>query len=247
MNILITQGSSYKAISISKFLKNHYPNFKIISLMEKTRIFKIHSKYFDVVYYIGRIEDEIISLNEIIKMEKIDIIIPIKNSEMEFWLSSKDAFNDQLYYWGDLENFNKLNDKSSLYRIAKALNINIPKLYSWNDEILSKIVIKPRNLSSSKGVRYVTNKKAMLKLQKSFSNLSNYIIQEYIEGEGIGFSCFCKNGKIILGYGHKRLAEYPISGGSSVYRTNHFDERAVKIAEQLNNCDQMVGVRNGRI
>ena len=59
------------------------------------------------------------------------------------------------------------------------------------------------------------------------------IIQEYIQGEGVGYSVFAKKGKIVSGFGHKRLAEYPVSGGSSVYRENYENEEIRSVSEKI--------------
>ena len=50
---------------------------------------------------------------------------------------------------------------------------------------------------------------------------------------GVGFSFYCKNGEIITSTGHRRLAEYPITGGPSSYRENYYDERFHDIASKI--------------
>ncbi len=232
MNILITQYTSYKAICIAKFIKLNYSTFKIIGITQGDKTPALGSKYFDKVYALQDFQATD-KLREIIVNEEINILFPIRNSEMDFWLSRKNEFKDILSYWGDEESFKKLNDKLALYTIAQSLGIKTPASYSWVDIPDLKVVVKPRNLSSSRGVKYISNKKEFLSLKNKLNNHSDYIIQEYVEGKGIGYSCFCKDGEIITGYGHKRLAEYPVSGGSSVYRETYNDERLKEITEKL--------------
>ena len=43
---------------------------------------------------------------------------------------------------------------------------------------------------------------------------NKYIIQEYICGEGVGFSGFFDKGKVVVGHAHLRVAEYPHTGGT---------------------------------
>lgn len=232
MNILITHYTSYKAICIAKFIKLNYSTFKIIGMAEGDKTTLLCSKYFDKVIVLldFKASDE---LREIIKNEKVDILFPIRNSEMDFWLNRKKEFKDILSYWGDEESFKKLNDKFTLYNIAQSLGVKTPASYTWDDVPDLKVVVKPRNLSSSKGVKYISNKKEFLSLKNETQNRSDYVIQEYIEGKGIGYSCFCRNGDIIIGYGHKRLAEYPVTGGSSVYRETYNDDRLKQTAAKL--------------
>ncbi|MHA1396066.1 MAG: hypothetical protein ACTSRZ_21385, partial [Promethearchaeota archaeon] len=47
------------------------------------------------------------------------------------------------------------------------------------------------------------------------------------------YSVYAINGKIKIGYGHIRLAEFPVSGGSSVYRESFYDNRMKEIAEKI--------------
>ncbi len=49
----------------------------------------------------------------------------------------------------------------------------------------------------------------------------DYVIQEYVTGEGIGFSGFFKEGRPLVTYAHRRVAEHPVSGGSSAVRERY--------------------------
>ena len=82
-------------------------------------------------------------------------------------------------------------------------------------------VLKPKISSSSKGVEYVFDEPKRVALQAKIKDETQYIIQQYVAGAGVGYSVFCKNGKATAGYGHIRLMEFPVSGGSSVYRDSY--------------------------
>jgi len=124
-----------------------------------------------------------------------------------------------------------LHNKQKLHKLAESIGIDTPISYKSYNESVIPFVCKPVNLSSSKGVKYFFNKED--KKKHSNSEFSDYIFQEYIEGFGCGYSVYAKNGVIISGYGHKRLAEFPISGGTSVYRTGFYDDRMKDVAEKI--------------
>ena len=44
------------------------------------------------------------------------------------------------------------------------------------------------------------------------------LLQEYIEGEGFGYFALIDKGELLAQFAHRRLREYPLSGGSSTLR-----------------------------
>ena len=219
---------------ICKYLKERYGNVNIYSFDARpfTRYFR--TKYSDKHYIIER-SAYLESVLDILRKDNIDLFIPIHSSEMDVILQNKHKAEAEkvLAYWGSYESFKILNDKDRLYNLARRLNINVPKRYDNIEAAQVKCVIKPVNQSSSKGVKYFFDQEKLDEAKSDLSSRKDIIIQEYIQGEGIGYSVFAKNGKIVTGSGHKRLAEYPISGGSSVYRENYENEKIRSISEKI--------------
>lgn len=217
---------------ICKFLKEKYGNVNIYSFdtCPFTRYFR--TKYSDKHYIIER-SAYLESVLDILKKDNIDLFIPIHSSEMDMILQNKHKAARALAYWGSYESFNILNDKDRLYELARGLNINVPERYNNIEEARVNCVIKPVNQSSAKGVRYFFDQEKLDEAKSDLASMKDIIIQDYIQGEGIGYSVFANNGKIITGYGHKRVAEYPISGGSSVYRENYENEGIRAISEKI--------------
>jgi len=152
---------------------------------------------------------------------------------MDIVLQNKDKAEKALAYWGSYESFGILSDKDRLYELAKELNINVPKRFNDIEEAQVNCVIKPVNQSSARGVRYFFDQEKLDKAKAHLSSKKDIIVQEYIRGEAVGYSVFARNGKIISGFGHKRLAEYPVSGGSSVYRENYENEEIQAVSEKI--------------
>ena len=224
MKILIGEISSYKAIVIMRFVKQHYPSVVIYSYDTKLFTQKYHSKYSDKHFIVsaGNIEDD---LSTIVKEHFIDYLFPVINESLSRLWKRKDIFCNALSYLGDIASYEVLNNKMLLHKLAIELGVKVPKRYNNIAEAHIPYVIKPTNLSSAKGVIYVKSKED---IPLSVSETS--ILQQYVNGDGVGFSFYCKDGVIFNSYGHRRLAEYPISGGSSTYREGYINDDMVKMA-----------------
>ncbi len=228
MRVLVGEFSSYKAIVISKFFKLNYNNITVFTYDYKKFTKHIRSKYSDKHFYIdsNHFEEQ---LQSIINNYKIDFFFPVINDSLTKIWNNKANYNHTLDYLGKINSYHILNDKIKLHALAKRLNIVVPRKFNSIEDALIPYIIKPSNLSSSKGLIYVLSENG-IPLNKDTSSM---LIQQYVDGEGVGYSFYCKDGKISNGYGHKRLAEYPVKGGSSTYREPYIDDRMHKVAEKI--------------
>lgn len=227
MNILLGDISSYKAITVAKYICEYYPEIKIYSFDSRSFTKYFHTKYVQKNIIIE--EDNLTAYMLIIKKLDIDFFIPVINSSLSQFWKNKSDFKGALNYLGRFDTYSILNDKANLHKLAYSLKILVPNRYDTIEEAKVPFVIKPTNLSSAKGVLYVNHKN---EIPKDYF-FEKIIIQDFITGIGVGYSFYCKNGEIANGFGHKRLAEYPISGGSSTYRESYEDPRMYKIADKI--------------
>ena len=235
MNILIGDISSYKAIVVAKFIKENYPGIKVYTFDSREFTSRFRTKYSDKNFIIKN--DGLDDYFKIIKENNIDLLFPVINEKLiEFW-QNKNEFNNALSYLGDYSSYQILNDKSQLHALANNLDILVPEKYKNLEVAEAPFVIKPTNLSSSKGMIYI-NKKSDIPANLNFRKK---IIQKFVKGSGVGYSFYCINGKIFNGYGHIRLAEYPIAGGSSTYRTHYTDKRMHEVANKIVKCVNYTG------
>ena len=229
--ILLTKASSYKTIVICKYIKKTYKDFLLFCTDNKVLVEKYHSKYIDRVIIV---DEGVDGLKQIIKNNKIDIFIPTQSSEMGYLLKNKKYFTPLLDYWSDFNDFDDLNDKDKLSDLCRELNIPHPLKYASLKDSLPPFVMKPKISAGSKGVKYIRNLSAKKRIQKNQKiNLDTYIFQEEIKGFGIGYSVFSIDGKILASHGHKRLIEFPISGGSSVLRESYNNKQAIHYAKKI--------------
>jgi len=221
MRVLIGEISSYKAIVIARYIRELYNDVVLIAYDNKRAIRRFHTKYADLYVHVEKEDTEsyILKLAEFVRENSIDFFIPVHSDYIGEILLHKDAFGHSLDYFGDYSDYIKLHEKDKLMGIARECGIRVPKCFETIESAEVPFVVKPTNKSSAKGVRYCLKEhdRDKLKSMNGDDRLHN-ICQEFVAGQGCGYSVYCKKGEILQGYGHLRLAEYPTSGGSSVYR-----------------------------
>jgi len=228
MKLLIGDFSSYKAIVLCRYIKKNYHDISVLTYDSRKYTKYIRSKYSDKHFIIDNamIEQE---LQRLIKENDIDFLFPVINESIPSILENKVSFGKTLDYIGDLKSYHILNDKSVLFEVAKSLDVKVPEKFEDIASARVPFVVKPTNLSSAKGVKYIFSDDE----KPVEMNVDSQIIQEYVEGAGVGYSFYCKEGEILNGYGHKRLSEYPVSGGSSNYRASYVDERMHEMSSKI--------------
>lgn len=231
MKILIGEISSYKAIIICRFIKTNYPDVELLTYDFKPFTKIIRTRYSDAHFVVSE-SNKVKELAEIINSRSVNLFIPVMSSDIELFLANRALFGSALNWLGSLEAYKTLHYKNSLSNLAELLKIRVPKRYGSIKEAQIPFIVKPVKAASAFGVCYVLNEKDLQRLNR-IEEPDKFIIQEYIKGFGAGYSVFSQNGNIITGYGHKRLAEYPITGGSSVYREHYEHDEMIKTAKEI--------------
>ena len=148
----------------------------------------------------------------------------------------------------DFDKISLANDKAALMKFASEIGIPTPFTTTLGDESVEElagritypVVIKFREgellgLDPSERYKIIRTKDAFIKEFNRMHALQEFpLVQQYIEGEGFGVSAvFDKNHKPIQVFCHKRLREYPISGGPSSLCVSIWDEKKVEYAVKL--------------
>lgn len=126
----------------------------------------------------------------------------------------------------DADALDLANDKARLAELARRLRVPVPEEYFPADDaafdaLPYPVVLKPtcgekQGLSAEQ--RYVIARDAQT-ARKAYAAFTfdgqPPVVQQYIAGGGIGYSVLAKGGKIMGSICHKRIREYPLSGGPS--------------------------------
>ena len=140
----------------------------------------------------------------------------------------------------------KANNKGEVMKLAKKLGVPIPKTYFIKNVTDAKkleypVIIKPVVGSGSRGVVLVKSFSEFVeKFNGVVSEFGECIVQDYIPAGGDAFGVsvlFDYDSKCKAIFTHKRLREYPISGGPSVLRESvsypEIEKYSVKLMESL--------------
>ena len=146
------------------------------------------------------------------------------------------------------------HDKAKTFKFAMECGIPMPKTYfvesmeeleKVSDTIMYPVVVKPRCKTTWNGGRpmmlkvtaknYVKEKKDLITISDEIYKKSGKmpLIQEYIYGEGYGVEVLFNHGEPRAVFVHKRLREYPITGGASTLRESIYNEKMENIALEL--------------
>jgi len=111
--------------------------------------------------------------------------------------------------------------KDRTIRFAESLGVPVPQTFYPKDEgearEAGKAIGYPamvKGSSSSAFVRYVNTPDELVEYYRRFREDSP-VIQEYIRGQGYGFFALYNRGEARAVFMHRRLREYPVTGGPS--------------------------------
>lgn len=219
MRVLVTNADYANALAAVRSLGEHA--IEVVCGSEHRRSQSFCSTYCSkrVVYPSVSSEDEFIrAIGQTAGSEKLDAIIPIGYSE-NVVLSKR---------LGDLPGSVKVpvapwkamrvaSDKSQTMRLAERLGVGVPKTFDTVDDVDSYPVVV-KSVGGSGRVRYVNSAEELRS-----TPLKDAIIQEYIPGDGYGFFSLFNHGELRATFMHRRLREYPVTGGASTAAESVFD------------------------
>lgn len=180
-----------------------------------------YSKYCNesVIYPDPRDERRFIDfLLEYFQKNKVDVLLPI--GYLATVAISK--YKDELLSYtkipvADYQSMQIASDKYRTMEMARELGIPTPREYSSIDDVGTYPIVA-KGIYESGQVRYINSAEELNRI-----SLSNHILQEYIPGEGFGFYALFNKGEVRAIFMHKRIREYPITGGSSTAAESTYD------------------------
>ena len=252
MNILVTDGSFKQSLGIVRSLGKD--GFKPYILSSKKNSLCSFSKYSnkEIILKPNEYKSE---LSKYLSKFSIELIIVVGTNSFKNILPIKKDLNDlgTDMVTVDIDKINIAFSKVDTYKFAESIGIPVPKTFYPNDfseltDLKSKItypcVIKGLYEVGGNIVDYVYKEE---ELEKKYSQICNDyklspknglpMLQEYITGYGCGFFAIYNEGKCGITFQHKRIREYPVSGGASVcsesYRNEKLQEYGMRLLDGL--------------
>ena len=243
MKVLITDANFRNSIALARHLRLFDHRIILIGYFEKKLRFSTPYQRFFSKLAFGDLE-------RCIRQENPDLVIPVGYTSVEN-VSAIDSAPSVLPLKGAINT--ALNKRETLC-LAESLGIPIPRTYYdlKSDDLPPKnltfpCVVKGTWEAGENAVAYVSNvfelKRAFDFFQKNASQRDTPpLVQELVHGQGLGFFAFYQAGKLKRFYMHKRLREFPITGGSSTAAKTTFHPQAFDYGKRLLDSLQWNGV-----
>lgn len=154
-----------------------------------------------------------------IKKADIDVVLPIG------YLASKALAHhaEEIREYSKMaiaprESFDIAAHKDQTIEFASRLGIETPAQYATAKDV-SKFPVVVKWTRESGHMKYVNSKSELTSME-----LSQSIIQEYVPGDGYGLFALLHEGEPRAVFMHRRIREYPITGGASTSAESIYDE-----------------------
>lgn len=250
MNVLMTFGKHPKTLAVARslgrsgrkvFISDDAP-FALSSFSKYcSASFRTASPLNSPSLFLRQIES-------ICKDHSIDLIIPMDDAECDI-LSLSDfscrvdasiALPPPTSYW-------IARDKHKTLQLASSLGMSVPKTFLVTDEeSVSSIpgilglpaIVKPRIGSGSRGFLILDEESKLPLIRSLFRTYGELLAQEFIPSKkAIGASFLYERGRTRAVFVHKRIVQFPHSGGPSILRESIHDpliaESAMALLDKL--------------
>ena len=255
---LITDIDRRKALPIIRALGKE--GVRVIGMSYKKNPMGKFSKYCEKTFlcpdYRSDPEGFLGELTAICKAEIPSVFYPIEDVVLSLCVQNPDSWN--LYTNALLPGEEPLDcayDKWKTIQLAMQHGIAVPASYCPEsvDEVRqlacmesSQWVVKPRKSSGSRGIKYVNDPAQLFETYNQVSQeYLSPIIQERIPqgGEGVGvFFLLGSDSNPLAIFGHRRIREYPVSGGPSTLSESFRDDDLIKQSLKLVKAIGLTGV-----
>lgn len=249
LKVLITDGANKNTLSILRHLDDSECRIDITTHLPKWLTLCSYSKYCKNTIKLYSDPQDIDGyakeLIQVLKKADYDVLIPVGlNSNL---VASKYKSEIQSYVnllAPDWEYMKIAANKDMTMNLASCIGVPIPQTVVLDDprdlrDITEFPVVIKSSDESKNYIKYCNNPQELLEnFNELFSKSRTKIIcQEYIEGFGCGFFGIYQEGRLISHFLHKRLKEFPITGGPSAVAESFFDEKLYHSGKQL--CDAL--------
>lgn len=211
--VLITDASSKHSIPLQRHIRMACPDVYLLGHDSHRYPLSLHYGYLHKLIYRE-------PLDTLLTQGDFDMVIPIGGQAVR--AVARQAPLKALF--PELGALDLAFDKIKTAELADFLKIPRPNFMLFRSiEDVHKCnipfpwVIKPVDETKAKGVEYATDiNDAHVKIRRLLEKWpAPILVQQFVPGTGVGFFGLFKNGKPIRIFMHKRLREYPISGGAS--------------------------------
>jgi len=173
-------------------------------------------------------------IHDLLTKKPFQMLLPMEEDTAYLLSGHLDTFSRLTYLpIPPKDKLKRVRNKANIIRLAEQLGIPVPR--TWHIQNLSQldgianilpypVVIKPQISSGAVGVAYPKNQRELKETYQTIHRQFPFpMIQEFIPREGSGYGAsflFDEQSRLKAGFVHKRLREYPVTGGASTLRVS---------------------------
>ncbi len=182
-----------------------------------------------------------------LKSQNYRILIPMEDATCNLIAANHEDVGNLTYL--PLINKEKLEfvqRKDNVLQLAAGIGIPIPETFyikdldqlsELKDQLPYPVVIKPKTGAGAEGIIYSFKPGNLIADYLKVHRLYPFpLIQEKIAGNGPGFGAsflMDENSRVMASFVHKRLREYPVTGGASTLRESVLQDEVRQMGEAL--------------
>ncbi|MDQ2913478.1 MAG: ATP-grasp domain-containing protein [Chloroflexota bacterium] len=243
MKVLITDCDSKHSIALQRYIGRALPQIHLIGHSDNPVRF---ARYFGYCReYIERLP-----LEAAISLTNPNMIIPVGGRSVQ----AVQSIAPDRAVLPAAESLRRAYDKGDSTSLAAGLGISVPRTIRVRSEqdvdlvdVVFPCVVKPANEIDGKFVVYPRDRGELKEaVRRGLSQLGAtpgaLLIQEYVSGVGAGFFALYQGGEIRRMFMHRRIREWPLSGGASTAARAIRDESLMQAGAAILDALQWNGV-----
>jgi predicted ATP-grasp superfamily ATP-dependent carboligase len=221
--ILITDASSKHCISLQRHIRAALPDIELVG--HDTHFYPLCKHYGYLDSLIRRVP-----LPDVLQRERFDMVIPVGGPAVAVVAEHRGV----PAALPAAESLACCFDKAATVELARSLDVPAPATVRVRsvDELADcpigyPCVIKPACEVEAKGVCYARDESQRKELAARLlakTPRHGILVQEYIRGEGVGFFALFDRGRPKRIFMHRRIREYPLTGGASTAACAYYDD-----------------------
>lgn len=242
--VIITDGKDRSALAAARSLgKNGWTVIVTQTRAESSAEPPVfYSKYVKGIWIDGSVEDPVYKdrLLKVVDSYDRPVLLCIGRKSLETLSRYRRDFKDRAdFIVSKPDVLEQLNDKQIVTQRAQELGIPVPRTYQGTPDAFP-VIIKPRcgeKLGLKDRDRYLIVERED-QLQTMLSRMrqrdNHPIVQDLVQGDGFGVSMLLnRNQELISAICHRRIREYPFSGGPSTCCISEYDSKKIDQAYRL--------------
>jgi predicted ATP-grasp superfamily ATP-dependent carboligase len=234
MRVLVTDADYKQTLCATRSLGRR--GIHVAAGSSRRRAQSFYSKYCRerLLYPSPQRQDEFASfLLSYVQTNEIDVVLPVGYFATTALSRHKDSFSGYASLpVADYDSMRVASNKDLTLQLARDLGIRTPMMYDSPADVEEHPVVE-KAVGGSGSVLYINSRAGLSRVPAS-----GWILQEYVPGDAYGFFALFNQGRVRATFMHRRVREYPVTGGPSTtaesVRDPELEALGLRLLETLN-------------